>query len=329
WQGLSGAAVLGAVVLLQRRTGSGLAMAAVGLNPLVGYHLVNLAHNDAVIGLAVLGAVVLADDDHDVGAAVLLTVAALVKAPTGIGLLALLLWIGHRKGWARASRAGVAAGALGLAAMAVAGGRAALEPMLGARGRTNGYTPWNLLREGGTEIFRGNSIPDLPFTVGGGLSTAALAASVAGALAVAAARTWRPRPADHAPSAAPSAGPAVAGALVMWTLLSLYTSPWSFGWVLPVLALHLRSWLSRAVLAYVALFTVTAQWGILTIGARWLEQPGAAGYDDVNAVAKSLLLLGLLAIVGALAVDAARRLPARSSTVSDVGGRSVAVPGPR
>ena len=323
WQGLCGAAMIGSVLLLWRRTGSSLAMAVVGLNPLVGYHVVHLAHNDAFIGFAILAGVLLAADDRHLLAGVALTFAALVKAPAGLALVALLIWLAWRKGWRPAGWTAVVCGVLGLGAIAVAGGPDVLEPMLGARGRSNTFTPWNLLRGGGA-IFTGNSMPDLPFVVSDRLATLALATSVIGALAVILVRTFRTFPRSGAEASSGVGSDAVgatdranvdtahlaaivAGGLVIWVLLALYTSPWTFAWLLPVLALTPQAWLTRAVVAFVGLFTATSQWGIVTVAYTWLEKPGAATYDDINAVAKSALLLGLLALLAAMVVDTVRR----------------------
>lgn len=328
WQGLCGAAVLAAVVLVGRRTRSAVAMAALGLNPLVIYQLVHLAHNDALIGLLVLGAVLLARDQRDVAAALLLVVGALIKAPVGIALVALLVWVLVRRGPRRAAVAGGTAALAGVAALVAAGGTAVLEPMLGARGRTNGFAPWNLFRGGGV-IFTGTSMPDLPLESSRLLATVAVATAAGLAAALALVHTWRPGP-DDATAADDGGAPplparldptqAVLAALAAWTLLSLYTSPWSFGWLLPLAALHVRSWLARGLLVYVGLFAVTAQWGILTVASLWLEDPAFGVRDDVNAVLRSVLLLTLLALVVALVVDGARRAratPPRSAEEPD------------
>ena len=73
WQGLCGAAVLASMVLIWRGTKNCAAVAAFGLNPIVLYELVHLAHNDALIGAAVVGSMSAARKDRQVVAAVLLT----------------------------------------------------------------------------------------------------------------------------------------------------------------------------------------------------------------------------------------------------------------
>ncbi|WP_051970903.1 polyprenol phosphomannose-dependent alpha 1,6 mannosyltransferase MptB [Kitasatospora azatica] len=90
------------------------------LNPLLLFHLVAGAHNDAVLlGLLVAG-LVAARRGHPVLAAVLVTLAALVKLPAALGLFAvLLLWNGQLRGRARLPRALLGTGAVALATTVV------------------------------------------------------------------------------------------------------------------------------------------------------------------------------------------------------------------
>ncbi|WP_459180882.1 polyprenol phosphomannose-dependent alpha 1,6 mannosyltransferase MptB [Streptomyces sp.] len=105
--------------LIARRCGADPAAALWlgALNPLVLLHLVGGAHNDAVM-LGLLGAGLVAGLRAGrwpvVGAAVLVTLAALVKAPAAMGLLAVAaLWADRLTGRARWARA--AAGTAGVA----------------------------------------------------------------------------------------------------------------------------------------------------------------------------------------------------------------------
>lgn len=96
------------------------------LNPLLLLHLVGGAHNDAVM-MGLLGAgLVAATGRWPACGAVLVTLAALVKAPAALGLLAVAaLWAGLLTGRWRRTRAAAATAALALgttaAATAVAG----------------------------------------------------------------------------------------------------------------------------------------------------------------------------------------------------------------
>src|SRR5205814_6609385 len=68
FQALAALAVLAAMALVFRRTRDPAAMALLGLNPLVVVGVVNGGHNDALVGLAVLGGVLLAEDRRPVAA---------------------------------------------------------------------------------------------------------------------------------------------------------------------------------------------------------------------------------------------------------------------
>jgi alpha-1,6-mannosyltransferase len=86
------------------------------LNPLVLVHLVGDAHNDALmIGLMMAG-LTLAIERRPAAGAVMVTLAALVKAPGGLALIFIVpLWAAHLSGRARLVRAALAAGGIGIA----------------------------------------------------------------------------------------------------------------------------------------------------------------------------------------------------------------------
>jgi alpha-1,6-mannosyltransferase len=74
------------------------------LNPLVLLHLVGGAHNDAImLGLLGVG-LVAALGRRPVAAVVLITLAALVKAPAALGLVAVVVLWARQAAWARAPR---------------------------------------------------------------------------------------------------------------------------------------------------------------------------------------------------------------------------------
>jgi alpha-1,6-mannosyltransferase len=86
------------------------------LNPVVIVHLVGDAHNDALmIGLMMAG-LTLAIERRPAAGSVLVTLAALVKAPAGLALLFIVaLWAAQRTGRARYLRAGLGAGGIAVA----------------------------------------------------------------------------------------------------------------------------------------------------------------------------------------------------------------------
>ncbi len=86
------------------------------LNPLVLVHLIGDAHNDALmIGLMMAG-LTLAIERRPAAGAVMVTLAALVKAPAGLALIFIVpLWAAQLTGRARLVRAALAAGGIGIA----------------------------------------------------------------------------------------------------------------------------------------------------------------------------------------------------------------------
>ncbi|MFJ8073787.1 polyprenol phosphomannose-dependent alpha 1,6 mannosyltransferase MptB [Streptomyces sp. NPDC096176] len=90
------------------------------LNPLVLLHLVSGAHNDALmLGLLGVG-LVAALGRRPVAAVVLITLAALVKAPAALGLVAVVVVWARHPPWARAPRLSAALAVLGVCAATTA-----------------------------------------------------------------------------------------------------------------------------------------------------------------------------------------------------------------
>lgn len=111
FQGTAALAVGATALLAWQRTRATWAPAFVGLSPVVVLSVVNGGHNDAVLGLLVVGAVLLVP--HRVAAAgVLLGLALLMKLTAGLAVLALLVWL-----WQRGRRR--AAATLGAVALGV------------------------------------------------------------------------------------------------------------------------------------------------------------------------------------------------------------------
>jgi len=96
FQGLAALAAAAALALLWRATRSVRALAFLGLHPVLVLTVVNNGHNDAWVGLAVLGAALLAARRRWPAAGFVLGLGLLVKASTGLGLLGLAAW-----GWRR------------------------------------------------------------------------------------------------------------------------------------------------------------------------------------------------------------------------------------
>jgi alpha-1,6-mannosyltransferase len=133
---------------LARRCGTDLpsALWLGALNPLLLLHLVAGAHNDAVM-LGLLGAgLVAASGRWPVPAAALVTLAALVKVPAALGLLAVAsIWSYRLSGRARLARAGFAT--LAVAAVTTAAATAAIGTgygWIGALGTPVSASNWSL-----------------------------------------------------------------------------------------------------------------------------------------------------------------------------------------
>jgi alpha-1,6-mannosyltransferase len=93
WFQLLGAGALTAVLaLVWRRTRDPRAIAVIGLHPVVVLTAVNGAHNDLLVGLAVLGGVLLAERGHPVLAGGTIALGALVKLTALLGVVALAIW---------------------------------------------------------------------------------------------------------------------------------------------------------------------------------------------------------------------------------------------
>jgi hypothetical protein len=96
---LAAALAVGASLwLLWRTHRSTAALALVGLQPLVAGPIVNGGHNDALIGLAALGAVLLVTRGRHRAAGWALAVAVLLKLTAAAVVLPLLVWVAFRHG---------------------------------------------------------------------------------------------------------------------------------------------------------------------------------------------------------------------------------------
>ncbi len=141
FQGLAALAVLLALVIIDRRKRDPAAVALVALHPAVLLYGVGGGHNDALVGLAVLGACLLALDRRPVWAGLCVAAAALIKAVAGLAVVPLALWVWRRHG----RRPAVTLAAVG-AGVAVAGqltgGRAALDSLAGLRGEVSWSSLW-------------------------------------------------------------------------------------------------------------------------------------------------------------------------------------------
>src|SRR5437879_1619669 len=179
-------------------------------------------HSDGLVGLALLGAVLVADRRPALAGS-LLGAAVLVKATAVLALAGLAAWLLHRRRRAVAARCAGAGALVVLVGSAVAGGSATLTPLRQARLEVSKASVWHWLhRAAGGEIS----------------AVAGAVALVAGALLVLRAlREREPAGAGTAP-------------LVAYLLVGAYVLPWYVFWVLPAL---IATGLRRLAVFFVAL----------------------------------------------------------------------------
>ncbi len=274
--------------LLRRRAGTD-ALAVVALSPVIVYEVVHLAHNDGLVGLAVLGGCLLASAGRTTWAALALTAAALIKAPAGVALVVLVVWLLARRQRRAALHAALAA--LGTATVAVlaAGGPQILRPLLDAGRAVNATSVWNVIRGDAITFvwrpLRGHEQPAGPV----------LAATVAAlTLAVAVTAGWRlrRRPLHEA----------VAAALLGWFVLSLYPSSWYTAALIPVVALcpHRKRWLSAI---WTSCYLLTTQAWLFPVAARFRGHGSLSTLDRLAAPMLGLTTLAGLALLAYHLID--------------------------
>lgn len=248
FQLLAAAAAGVSMWLLWRETHEAAAVAIVGLNPLVLVAVVNGGHSDALVGLGVLAGVALVVHRRPWLGGVVLGLAALVKIVALLPLAAVAGWLlfrPDRRVALRVAATVVAAGLLTVGAgYALAGGRAAIQPVSEARLHYSDASPWDEvrvlltrheIREGETGQVAGLEVRR---SVALGVDLAVLALGVGFVL-------WRRRDASPALVAG--------GAALAYMLLGGYVLPWYVAWGAFVMALKWREHLTWVLLAQGAL----------------------------------------------------------------------------
>ena len=240
FQASAGLAVLAAAALVARHTADPAATAFVALNPVLLASVVNGAHNDALVGAALLGACLAARRRWWVAAGALVALGAGVKVAAVLAVPALTAWVWRRHGRRAAATVGATAVALLTAA------HLAFGPVAVARA----------LAEAGQQHSR-SSVWNAVFAVAPDRLVGILAVAASVALGAVLARR-------HLADAHPEA--VVAAALVGYLLLGAYVLPWYHAWILLPAALL---WRSRLAIG------ATVASAVLLIGYTW--QPGDRG----------------------------------------------------
>jgi hypothetical protein len=247
FQSLAALSVLGALLLLWRKTRDASVLAFAGINPVVAASIVNGGHNDAMVGVAVLSGAYAAPA-HPVLAGLILGLAASIKIIGLLPLGAVALWTLYRRG--RRAAAALLATGLGIlaAGYAAAGGFTALAPLSRGERLVVRHSIWFYPRQWITGALRSAELTLIPARDRAshivGLIGVALIVSVAVVLLVA---YYRKQRAEE-----------LAGAsLVPYLLGASYILPWYPGWILPSLAPTRKSVLARlAAVDTILLFAV-------------------------------------------------------------------------
>jgi len=247
FQLLAATAALGVLIIVAKRTRDPTAVACLAFNPLLVLLVVNDAHNDALVGLAILGGAVLLADEHPLLGAGVLAAGGLVKIAALLAVPAAVLWVWHRAGARRAFAAGGVAALTFAIPMLLAGGRDVLTPLDRARGLSSRGSVWQFTRSGPvTRVFSFIQHADSPIPHW----ASQLAMVTVAALALYLAYTYRREVTPYL---------AIGAALAAYLLVAAYVLPWYAAWTLPVLALQWRSRLSVLVAAQSALWAVAYQ----------------------------------------------------------------------
>ena len=236
FQSMAGLALICALVILWRTGRDPTALVALGLSPVVTIGIVHEAHNDLLVGAALLAGVVLSRRRPLLGAAVAST-AVLVKVSALLPLVALLAWVLFRHGWRRAVQGGLCALFVIVAAYGAVGGQRAVRPILAADRLTSSSSIWSL------ELFDDSS--DTTGRSPRSNHPAQLAVAVVAGLVIVARRRDR------------DGALAVTGTGLAYLLGAAYVLPWYSGWVLPTAASTWRSWTTRLLLLFATLSLIT------------------------------------------------------------------------
>jgi hypothetical protein len=279
YQALSAGAVVVALALIWRRTRSPAALALLGLNPLIVLSVVSGAHNDSLVGLGILAAVLFVEDGGLRAAGLVLAAAALIKITALLALPALVVFFASKHG--RRAASSLAATTLVTVGLGYAlAGRAAIRALGVTHGMMTRETVWRIPRA----LF--DASPGAPryglsavdwmsaFTIAGGGVIAALAVTIA----------WQRRHAVHVADA-------VTLGLAAYLVAATYVLPWYAAWALPAAALSARRSTTRLIVGLTTFLAFNT--------FRQAAFPGAAGsawwWLDVS-VGPVVALLAFLAV---------------------------------
>jgi hypothetical protein len=231
--------------LVYRRTGRAAATAVVLLHPAIAVGTLAGGHNDVLVGLGLLGAVLLVLDDRPVLAGLAAGAATLVKLTGGIGIIALTAWSLVHRGRRDGMRfVASAAGVVALAYLPL--GLSGLSAFVHNRGSISRASAWEFPR-----LLTGLDHRHTPIRLGLPQSDTQLLVTV-GALATAALTFWlavRLRRVDH-----PAMG--LVAAIGAYLVVAPYVLPWYPAWIIPSLALVIDRPVARLLLIQASLLVI-------------------------------------------------------------------------
>jgi hypothetical protein len=250
FQGLAALAVLGSLILVDRRLKDAMAVAFLAVNPITVIAVVNGGHNDALIGLALLGGVLLVAAKRPAWAGAAMALGVLVKVAALLPVAAVGVWIWRRRGIRPAFAFGASVVGVGLVGLILAGGPVVARPLREAALRFTNGSVWAAPRRWLASALTGPGRNAVEATRLSGriLSTVAIVSAVA--LTVLVIRSVR----------RPGVAQVVGVAVLAYMLLGAYVLPWYLAWSLPAVALTWRwplAWLAVAQAGILQLTTVT------------------------------------------------------------------------
>jgi len=237
FQAIAALSVLGAVALLWRRTKDAAVLAFAGLNPVVAASVVNGGHNDALMGLSVLGGA-FAAPAHPIVAGLVLGAGASIKVVGFLPLGAVVVWAWCRRGVRHAATLLASALTLIVVGYMLAGGLSVLQPLDRGSRLVVGHSFWFYPRRWIAAALQSTGLTRVRALEGAGHQIAFMGTGVVllATLIVVLARFRKQRPERLAGA---SLAPYLFGAQ--------YTLPWYPAWMLPSLATSRRTLLARLV----------------------------------------------------------------------------------
>lgn len=286
FQALAAVSVAGILFVLDRRKAGVAALVCIGLNPIIIVSVVNSGHNDALVGLALLGGVVLAVDRRPALAGAAFAAAVLVKLAAALAVAAAVAWVWRRHGLRACLATSWVFVLLVLGSLVLFGGNDALAPLQHAQLRQTASSVWIAPREALIEQkVDDGAAPALAEEQARDRIAMLAQLAVGVACVVVVLRRWRE----------PELAIVVGAVLLTFAVVGANFLPWYWAWGLPVLALVMHSrltWVAlvQGALLELALFPVAVGSGGLSL----VEHVQVWTRDVALPVMEVVILLALL-----------------------------------